>query len=202
MAITNGYCTLAEIRQELDFASGDTTDDTYIEGIIEGVSRWIDGWTKRRFFAVSETRYYSVEYAESIDVDDLLSVTTLKTDPNQDRTYSDTWETTDYDLLPLNSAADGWPYTEIVKTLNGEYTFPIGTKTVEIVGSFGFCALADVPYNVYRAAFLATLRLYKRDDTPLGLAGAGGVGTQAVNIPSLASDPDIIALLQEYRKLR
>lgn len=200
MAITNGYCTLAEIKSELEIT--DSNDDTYIEGVIEGVSRWIDGWTKRRFYAVTETRYYSPEYSSIIDVDDLLSVTTLKTDPNQDRTFSDTWETTDYDLLPLNEAANGWPYTYIETTLNGQYTFPLGTKTVEIAGSFGFCALANVPSDVYRAAFLGTLRLIKRDDTPLGIAGSPTVGPVDVNIPSLTSDPDIIALIQQYRKLR
>ncbi len=200
MAITNGYTTLNEINAEMDFTTGADADrDAYIEKIIEAASRWIDNWTGRRFFASTETRYYSPEFWDEIDVDDLLSVTTLKTDPNLDRTFSDLWETTDFDLMPLNATSDNIPFYKIEVAPGGTYSFIRGNKTVQIIGSFGYST--TTPKEIERACFLLTLRLYKRDDTPLGVSAAGGVGTQSVVIPAIVNDPDIVGLLAGFRKL-
>jgi hypothetical protein len=201
MAITNGYVTLAAIKAELGF---DDTEDAYVEKIIEGASRWVDAHTRRRFYTTTEdeTRYYSTRFNDVLFTDDILSVTTLKTDNGGDRVYANEWETTDYDLLPINAELDNKPYMRIARAPLGSYSFPCGVKTVQIVGKFGYCEDADLPDDVYRATFLAVLRLYKRDDTPLGTAGGSAVGTQVVNIEQLESDPDIIALLNKYKRLR
>lgn len=131
-----------------------------------------------------------------------MSITSLKTDNGGDRNYTNVWETSDYDLLPENAAANSRPYMSIERTPTGSYSFPIGRKTVEIVGSFGFCESTDLPDPIYNACFLGVLRMLKRSDTPLGVAGSSGVGTQAVVLPKLAADPDIVELLEQYRRLR
>jgi len=198
MAITNGYITLAELKLELDISDAD--DDTMLEDVVEAASRLVDNHTGRRFYATTETRYYSPDYAYILQVDDLLTVTTLKTDDGT-RTFPDTWASTDYDLHPLNAGADGRPYTEVGTSVDGEYVFPSWVKGVELIGSFGFCTIANVPPDVKAACMMLSLRIFKRYDTPLGIAGASGVGTQAVQIPSVIKDPDIVNLLVPYRRL-
>ena len=61
MAITNGYVTLANFKEyAIPNAGTDAADDSLIEIIIEGVSRYIDDQTGRRFYGSSETHYFDV----------------------------------------------------------------------------------------------------------------------------------------------
>jgi len=54
MAITNGYTTLASMKNFLSIV--DSTDDTLLEGLIESASRSIDRIANRRFYADSSAR--------------------------------------------------------------------------------------------------------------------------------------------------
>ena len=106
MTITNGYCTLAEVRQLLGYSNAlETTSDLLIEKVIEAASRAIDGWCDRRFFTTSadETKYYTAKYYNALfPEDDIISITTLATDEDGDGTHEVTWATTDYLLVPFN----------------------------------------------------------------------------------------------------
>ena len=119
MAITNGYCTAAELKSWLGIT--DATDDTILEVAIESVSRWIDDYCWRRFYknTEDETRYYTAPSSYYLHTDDIVSITTLKTDDDGDRTYETTWATTDYDLIPYNATVLGVPYTSIVVSPEG-----------------------------------------------------------------------------------
>src|SRR5690606_12592184 len=72
----------------------------------------------------------------------LQSVTTLKTDPSADGSFSQTWTASDYALFPRDAAhpPNARPYTEIRAT--GSLTFPLATRTrddrVQVVGTFGW----------------------------------------------------------------
>ena len=190
MAITNGYCTLPELKARISVDSSDTADDAKLEATIEAASRAIDGYCRRRFYAANDTRYYTAHCATEIAVDDLLSVTTLKTDASGDRTYGTTWATTDYDLEPYNAVADGRPYTHIRVTPNGNYTFPGYARGVQIVGSFGYAS--STPDLVHEACLLQAARLHRRKDAPFGVAGLGDLGE--IRLVS-ALDPDVRMLL-------
>lgn len=175
----------------------DLDDDALLEGVVEDVSRWIDDVTGRRFYSASETRYYTPHDATTLFVDDLLSITTLKTDSDGDRTFETTWATSDYDLLPLNAAVDSnnvKPYTRIETTPLGSYTFPLHAKGVEIVGSFGFASSAPGP--VRRACLIMCERIVRRKDAPLGVAGTRDLGTLRL---IAGRDPDVFNLLATYR---
>lgn len=204
MAITNGYATLAELRARLgNYDAGDTDDDSMLENVIEAVSRWIDDYTWRRFYVTSETRYYSAENSQVIDVHDIYSasgssIDTLKTDTDGDRAYEYTWASTDYDLLPLNAALDGVPYTHIEVTPNGDHTFPTTvTKGVEIKAYFGYSATVPDPIN--EACLLQSERVFKRKDAPFGIAGGSDLGG-IVRIEERL-DPDVKQLLDPYRRM-
>ena len=203
MAITNGYTDLETYKQRFYDADHqqDTEDDAAIESAITAVSRAIEDITWRRFYATTETRYYTAQHSDYLKVDDLLDISgvtgTLKTDHDGDRTYEYTWATTDYDLMPYNASLDGTPYTWIETTPDGDYWFPVrARKGVEIKGSFGYSS--TTPPAIQEACLLATHRLMKRADTPLGVSANTNLGQVNVIIKSLSADPDIMNLLDPY----
>ena len=191
MAIVNGYLELAILKDAMKI--GDSTDDARLEAVIAAVSRKIDEETHRRFYAASETRYYTACRGDELLVDDLLSVTTLATDGNADRTYSTTWAATDYDLCPFNAALDGRPYTSLRTTPLGRYSFLAGAeKAVKIAGSFGYAAAT--PALVQEACLIQSMRIFMRPRAPFGLEGNAEFGL--VRIVRL--DPDVVAMLDPF----
>ncbi len=195
MAITNGYATLVEIKARLGIVTGDTADDTKLESVVEGISRAIDNHCGRRFYldGSDATRYFTPEFADLLYVGDLVSVTSLFTDEDGDRTYERTWAATDYDLEPFNAALDSWPYTTILTTPKGLYTFPVGiSKGVKMVSKWGWPA---VPKPIAEACLLAGEKLFKRKDAIFGVVGSPEMG---VLKQMMRDDPDLAILLEPY----
>lgn len=192
MAITNGYCTLVEFKARGDISSIDTTRDTFIEQMVDAASRWIDHYTGRQFYAASVTRYFTAVDVYTVLVPDLLSVTALKTDADGDRIYEDTWEATDYDLMPFNDT----PYQWLEVTPNGARTFPLLNKGVEIAGSWGYASSA--PHAVREACLLYAARLYARKDAVLGVSGNSALGEITTAVPA---DKDVERLLQTFKRM-
>lgn len=191
------YCTLAEFKAAA-FPTGvvDTSSDDVIEAAIEAASRAIDRYCGRRFYvnAADETRYVSPERTDEIFVEDVVSITTLKTDADGDRTYETTWAATDYDLLPDNAALEGKPYTRIMLAPQGRYSFPTFRKSVEIVGNFGF---PTIPADVHVACQIQAVRYFKRSDAPFGVVGSAEMG-QLLVMAKL--DPDVEMILRGVKK--
>jgi hypothetical protein len=101
MTTSNLYITVQDFKNFQRTGSVDYVDDAIIELIIEQVSRFIDGYCGRRFYASAETHLFDiprVDYTDRDTVfldDDLLSVTTFL---NGDLTTI-----TQYILKPANS---------------------------------------------------------------------------------------------------
>lgn len=195
MAITNGYCTLAQVKASLRIT--DSVDDALLELAVEAASREIDSVTERQFFPTTATRIYRPQDSYITQIDDLNTLTTLKTSSAADGNYDITWSATDYQLEPLNGLAGGitTPATQIRAV--GDYTFPLdgGEATVQVVGSFGF---ATTPTAIKQATVLLASRIFKRNDSPLGVAGFGDLGVIRVS----RLDPDIDAMISPYKKVR
>lgn len=188
------YATLAQLKARLHIPSATTTEDALLQELLDGAAAAIDLWTGKTFAATTQTRYYASDDGEAIEVDDLVSVTTLATDDDGDRTYEVTWGTTDYRLLPLNAATDGVPYTGIaIDVITGVYRFPKRAAGVKVVGSFGYAA---VPVPIREATLRLGQRLYGLRDALLGLGGARETGF-AVVVPE---DGDLQRLLEPYRR--
>ena len=210
MTITRGYATLAELRAKLTFGATNTASDTQLEQIIEASSRWIDRYTGRRFYGAPETRYYTAEDGHEIQVDDLTSISSLKTDDDGDGTFETTWASTAYHLKygeNYNAALDAKPYTQIETSELSGKEFPVAIRRgVLVAGVFGYVAgtasETACPEPIHDAALLVAERIYKRKDAPLGVAGPQALGQQPVRVPSLTADPDIKALLDPYRRVR
>lgn len=193
--ITNGYCSLADVKASLGIT--DNIDDALIELAIESASRAIDSDCERQFFSTSATRVFAPRDSYITETDDIVSITTLKTSSAADTNYDITWQASDYQLEPLNGLSGGMPtpYTQIRAT--GDYTYPIsgGEATVQIVGVFGF---SSVPVAIKQATVLYASRIFKRNDSPLGVAGFGDIGVIRVS----RIDPDITSLIAPYKKVR
>jgi hypothetical protein len=172
-------------------------DDTAMEAAINAASRFIDKCTDRKFYVSTETRIYDPSDSNVVYVDDLLTVTTFKTDEDGDGTFETTWATTDYNLKPNNAALDGQPYTWVEVSENGNHTFPSSVKkSIQIAGSFGFSS--TVPSEVKMACLIQASRLWKRKDSPFGVAGTSELGMMQM-IPKL--DTDVRLLLEPFRRL-
>ena len=197
--LVNGYCTLDELKApgRLDIGDNDSIDDTHLESVITAVSRCIDADRNRRFYAVSETRYYTPETALFVPVDDLLSVTTLKTDENGDGTYERTWATTDYYLYPYNAVVNGRSYIAIERSLLSNYLFTRVRKSVEIAGSFGYST--TTPAAIKEACLLICARVWGRNKKPYGISGSADLGTLEV-INAVSKDDEIQKLLNTIKR--
>lgn len=198
MAIVNGYCSLSQIKADLGIATADTTDDTILEGIVEAVSREIDGYCGRRFYAATQTRYFTALCRDRLLVDDLLSVTTLKTDADADGTYETTWATTDYRLAPYNAQLESVPepYWRIEVSPLGNNLFPCHARGVEIAGSWGFSS--TTPDVIERVCLYQAALAYR---TSKAVGGASGRGEMATEIRGTGLLRATMMMLAPYRRI-
>ena len=200
MAISDGYATLSDVKNALRIT--DTVDDSLLEISIEAASREIDGFCERVFTQSTATRIYRPTDAFTVDLDDLQTVTTLKTDTDGDGVFDTTWSTADYQLNPLNGIAGGitTPYTTLKAV--GSYLFPIyeprnvnsQEASVQIVGVWGW---PSIPTAVKQACIILSMRQFKRYDSPTGVMGFGDLGVMRVG----RVDPDVEKLLMPFRKM-
>ena len=197
MAITNGYCTLADVKAALRIPNADTVDDALLELSVETASRQIDDHTERVFYSTSATRKFAPRDSYTCEIDDLASLTSIKSSTDGDGVFDRTWTSQYYQLEPLNSLAGGIPSPATLIRAVDDYLFPVygGEATVEVTGTFGWTA---VPTAIKFATILLATRLFKRMDSPLGVAGIGDIGVIRVS----RIDPDIDALIQPFKKLR
>jgi hypothetical protein len=207
MAITNGYCSLADVKAAARIT--DDIDDTLLELSIESASREIDSYTERVFYQTGSegtpvARVYVPQDLYVVETDDIISVTTLKTDSNGDGTFDTTFDVSDFQLEPLNGLAGGieTPFTRIRAV--GTYLWPTyeprnvdaNQASVQVTGVFGF---ATVPTAVRQACILSALRQYKRYESPTGVLGFSDLGAVRVGTKL---DPDVERMIQPYRKVR
>jgi len=200
-ALGTYYCSVAELKSRLNIT---TASDDFEAGLaVAAASRAIDGYCERYFYRTATTRTYVPGGLYFTKVDDLVSVTTLATDPGgttpQGGTYPVTWAASDYQLLPYNPGKLGeqWPYTSIRAV--GHFTFPWVTPLilmrmdrVQVTGVFGWPA---VPEAVHTATLIAAAELFRMKDMPVG----GEVpGEFAVAV--IAQNPDMGKLLYPYRR--
>lgn len=162
MAISDAYATAAEYRAGIDKDS--TGEDAEVLLDLTAVSRYIERRVGRFFNkdAAAVKRVYMPRFANPLDIDDLVSVTTIKIDTDNDLDFTDETAltvSTDYELLPRN-AADGpevKPYEQVLR-VGGSWSTSL---RVEIDGVWGWPA---VPEAVKRACIHLTAIL--RLETP------------------------------------
>jgi hypothetical protein len=198
MAIVNGYASLNQIKAALRIV--DAIDDSLLEMAIESASRLIDGHTGRTFYSGgTAARLFAADNDFVCQIDDLQnSSIVLETAENADGIFDTTWLTTDYQLEPLNQKLDGqdWVFTRIRAV--GDYLWPVyGEEAlVRVTGLWGWPA---VPNPITQATIIQASRIFKRLDSPLGVAGVGDLGVMRI---SRDIDPDVAQLVMPYKRMQ
>jgi hypothetical protein len=208
MAITNGYCTLAELKPELRIpVLLDTEDDTRLEVAIAAASRQIDAHCGRFFWreAGTHTREFYANDHRRCEVNDISTVTGLvvQVDDDDDGVFETTLTiSTDFILRPLNAAdhVPVWPYDEIVlvDAINGN--FPMsqsGRPGVRVTARFGWPAIPD---DVKKACLVQSAMLFKSADAVFGVTEFANAGA-ALRV-GRTINPIAAALLEPYCKPR
>jgi hypothetical protein len=205
MTISNGYATRNQVKAALRIGTADTLDDDLIDNCVGAASRLIDGYCNRRFWqtGTAEARVYQAEDSFYCSIDDIAGTAiTLKTSSQADGTFDVTWKVSDYQLEPLNGNLDGltWSYDKIRAV--GDYLFPTVNANygeqalVQVTAVFGW---PSVPEPITQATIIQASRIFKRYDSPLGVAGFGDLGAIRV---SRFLDPDMAQLVEPYRRMR
>jgi len=205
MPITNGYATRNQVKAALRIGTADTLDDDLIDNCVAAASRLIDGYCNRRFWqsGTAEARIFQAEDSFYCSIDDIAGTAlTLKSSTQADGTFDLTWSRSDYQLEPLNGNLDGltWSYDKIRAV--GDYLFPTVNANygeqalVQVTAVFGW---PSVPEPVTQATIIQASRIFKRYDSPLGVAGFGDLGAIRV---SRFLDPDMAQLVEPYRRMR
>lgn len=198
MAVTNAYCTLSDVKASLRIS--DTIDDALIENSINAASRMIDQYCNRYFYSSSagEVRYFQANDGFVCWIDDAQSITTLETSSTDPLLFDTTWDVGDYQVMPANRYANGayYPITAITATDN--YLFPVWADIalVKVTGQFGW---PSVPEPIKFAAIIQASRLFKRLESPLGVAGVSDMGIMRVGS---SIDGDVAQLINPFRLLR
>jgi hypothetical protein len=205
MTINQGYATRNQVKAALRIGVGDTLDDDLIDNCVGAASRLIDGYCNRRFWqtGTAEARVYQAEDSFYCSIDDIAGTAlTLRSSTQADGTFDLTWKVSDYQLEPLNGNLDGltWSYDKIRAV--GDYLFPTVNANygeqalVQVTAVFGW---PSVPEPVTQATIIQASRIFKRYDSPLGVAGFGDLGAIRV---SRFLDPDMAQLVEPYRRMR
>lgn len=205
MSITNGYATRNQVKAALRIGVGDTLDDDLIDNCVGAASRLIDGYCNRKFWqsGTAEARVFQAEDSFYCSIDDIAGTAlTLRTSTQADGTFDLQWSVSDYQLEPLNGNLDGltWSYDKIRAV--GDYLFPTVNANygeqalVQVTAVFGW---PSVPEPITQATIIQSSRIFKRYDSPLGVAGFGDLGAIRV---SRFLDPDMAQLVEPYRRMR
>jgi hypothetical protein len=192
--ITQGYATLNQIKAAARIS--DAIDDSLLEMAVESASRMIDAECDRNFYSSgTATRDYVPNDPYTVDTDDLTSIVSVKIDDAGEGTFPITLATTDYQTEPLNQRVSGNAFPIYRLRMIGDYLLPIWGRqaTVRIQGVYGF---TPVPIQVTQACIIQASRIYKRLDSPLGVAGFGDMG--AIRVGKV--DPDVAMLIRPYKK--
>jgi hypothetical protein len=192
MTISNGYATLAEVKNWIAITSTSTTDDQVIEDMVEGASRQIDKLTGgRTFYARTETHYYSVPRTGQtlwIDDDDLLTITSLK---NGDESVI---SSDDYHLIPKNKN----PKYAIKLTTAVSWVSQSEDYEVEAAGTWGY--VSSAPDDIKQATIDIVVNAYHRrfgqGQSGQTVIAGGGILITPEDVPSSA-----MSIIKTYRRL-
>lgn len=198
MAITNGLCSLSDVKTAMSVY--DSTDDGRIELAVNTASRMIEAECNRRFYADSNAtaRTYVALNRGLAHIDDISTTSGLivKTDPGATGTFSQTWTGSDYQLEPLNQIIDGqtWPYTQIRAISSLEFPRDGGQALVQITAKWGWPA---VPDPIKQAAIIQSIAVFKAVEAPFGALGLADTGILRIRT---GLHPTVLGLIGPYRR--
>lgn len=197
MAVVNGYCTEAELREWMG-DTGTILSSAVLVNSINSASRaideycgigrkfWLDGSAVSRDFRVREPNIAWVH-----DIGDASGMT-VSTDDIGDGSFSTLWSSSDYELSPYVED-DTKPHAFFRLHTFGR-PFPVNRyrRTLRITAKFGWSA---VPDQIHQACLMKANILVLRKDSPYGVAGFSEYGVVRLN---RSEDPEITRLIAPF----
>lgn len=194
------YSSLSLLKQSLGLQTSDVTKDDLLNLALVSASRAVENYCDERRFdlALSATaRVYPLgQYkvirtprGERVRVDDIGSLNGMVVELTTDNIV---WTAiTDYEVWPDNALAKGQPVEAIALRWTANERLWYNTD-IRVTARWGW---PQVPTAVENATLLMATRLYKRKDSPEGIAGSTEWGL--ARVPNL--DPDVQRLLASIK---
>jgi hypothetical protein len=124
-----------------DPAAG-TDDDDELFQLLLAMSDWTDHYCNRHFYPRTQTLRLDGSGSPRLLVPDLVSLDTVKEDPNGEGSFEDVWAATDYLLEPYNASPSthwGVPYSAVrVRSGGRRSCFTAGEQRYEVAGTWGY----------------------------------------------------------------
>ncbi|HEU4422062.1 MAG TPA: head-tail connector protein [Pilimelia sp.] len=187
------YASLTLLKASMKITAADR--DELLTQALTAASRMVDSYTGRPvdgFTAAGSATARTFNPVGRITpdgwllVDDIGSTTDLVVETGTTGAWT---AITDYETGPDNAIAYGRPITSLARPTIG---WPlVGAERVRITARWGW---PSVPDQVVQATLIQALRLYRRKDSPEGVAGAGDFGV----VRLARVDPDVAALLSAF----
>lgn len=184
------YAQLAVLKETLGILPSDTTRDAILLAKLDAASRSVEKYCDgRRFYlaTVASARTFATrrvvclrDGTQRLPIDD-VGFATMTVEIGDGSTYT---TITDYETHPDNALAKGEPIEALVST----GTQWSSNRRIRVTARWGWPAY---PTAVVESTLLQASRLYRRKDSPEGVAGSAEWGL--VRVPNL--DPDVKALL-------
>ncbi len=153
-SVPHWYASLDAVKRQLRITDAD--DDDVLKATISNVSRQIDQFCERHFFPIVAVKYFETDDSDELCLphEDILSVTTLEVDHNDDGTYEESWDASTYFLGPRNNATDypPRPYWEICIPLRNTNYFPVaGDYPIKVTALWGYYNQVEAKTTVHTA---------------------------------------------------
>lgn len=180
--MANEYATLAQLRRRARVS--DPSEDTELSERLTAASRQVDRDTGRRYWLDSVAssrvinplgRVVAERDGEVLLVPDIGSSTGLVVEVGSGSSWSALTVGTDVELQPTDALDEDEPVTALLRSWGRWTASPV--SRVRVTALWGWPA---VPAGITEATLLMALRLYRRRDSPEGLAGAGELGVATV----------------------
>lgn len=192
--MANEYALLADIKARLQI--NDTSRDSELQDKLTVASRDIDRDTGRRFYLDTSAtarifnprnRQHNTAEGTKLLVDDIADVTGLIVEVG---TASTGWSAiVGYEYGPDNAIVRGDPVTFLLRTYIPWVYYPL--QRIRVTAIWGW---PTVPPPIKEACLLRASRLYKRRESPDGVAGASDFGVIRVG----RYDPDYDGLIEPF----
>lgn len=185
----------------------DTLDDVEIQRALDAASSVIEHLCSQSFdLADGAVSHWYLPYWSAADgrwrlpIDPVVDTTGLVAYGYD--TSSEDWDSplTPLVLRPINAGVDGAPVTELILpstyTPAARYGMPPADSDADYVKVTALFGYTTVPAAVVEATLIQAARIFKRRDTPFGIASSpdGSENTRLLN----TVDPDVYRVLKAY----
>lgn len=203
MALGDPYATLAQLKARLGIS--DTSDDTALTNALAASTLALEGATGRQFndAGSATARVFYPDSQQLVYVDDFSTSSGLivQADFGNDGTYEYTYNSTNYQLEPLNGIFDGtpnWAYNRI-RAINAFFPLFFSTiggprASIQVTARWGW---ASVPAPIVEACLMLAEETFKMKDAPFGVAGFTDYGPVRVR-----DNPKVMGLIGRYIRNR